>query len=262
MAKLWVNRASKHKVPPAIDTTYKVGEKFLVFREKIFNHQIGKRLGCFIVIEVEMNRKLVYIQLKDNEPSKALGLAKVIKYSALEHTFETFFIDIRKALELFKNDDFSCVSNNLLFFAKVFSIKDQQVVSKEIITARKVEINGLIEQRTLQVISKNTISGDAIVLPERFVLGTKSADGKIFHKARFEVDGHRDSMKHYIVQESQSIQTPTMCPILALAATNSIDAWAVDVPQAYLQSDQSLGQCILKQLFLNLDLHQKKHCDW
>lgn len=80
MAALRVQRALRHNVPPAADNSYGVGDRVLVFREKQVKNRIGEWLEQFSVMDIDMDRKLIHVQIKENENPKAFNLAQVRKY--------------------------------------------------------------------------------------------------------------------------------------------------------------------------------------
>lgn len=123
------------------------------------------------------------------------------------------------------------------------------------VAPRMDEIDGLIKRGTFKIVKGNDIPVDATVLSGRLVLTTKSEHEKRKHKAPFVTGGHRDSMKQYIVHQSQNIQPSTIRLFLALAAANSLDLWTADDRQAYLQFNGSMTRpmCI-KTVVLDFNL--------
>ncbi len=62
------------------------------------------------------------------------------------------------------------------------------------------EVCDLFRRGTFKVILKEELPDRANALTARFFLAIKSnPHGKIKHKARYVIGGHRDRLKHYIV---------------------------------------------------------------
>lgn len=104
MTTLRFNRALRHNVPPAADTVHQVEDQVLLFREKQVNTRIGEWLCPFILKGVDMDRKLVYVQLKEGKTPKAFGRAQVKKYLRPEILAHEFFVDLNHALQPFASD--------------------------------------------------------------------------------------------------------------------------------------------------------------
>lgn len=94
MSKVRLSRALKYAVPPSTDDLPQVGDKVLVWRENIVNNKIGEWLGPYIVDNYGSDRKLVWVQIGDDNPPKPFGLAQVKRYYEPEQIATTFIIEI------------------------------------------------------------------------------------------------------------------------------------------------------------------------
>lgn len=257
MATLRVQRALRHKVPPAADVVHEIGDQVLVYREKQVNNRIGEWLGPFQVKGVDQERKLVYVQDTEEGEPNAFGFAQVKKYLRPQAASEAFFIDLDNALvhfkSIFEDDD----EEDEIFLTEVLKQGDPRCNNKEMLEAKKKEIEGLFKRGTFKVIAVEDIPPDANVLPGRFVLAIKTNDGVVKYKARFVIGGHRDSMKHLIVHISQNIQPVTVRLSVSLASIHDFSVWISDVRQAYLQSKKPLTREIfIKKLLPEFELNK------
>lgn len=98
MVSLRVNRALRHKVPPAADVCYEVGYQVWVFREKQVNNKNGEWLGPYIVKEMDIDQKLIYFQMKGDKLPKTFELAQVKKYLRFEENVNASFLSILEPL--------------------------------------------------------------------------------------------------------------------------------------------------------------------
>ena len=62
MARMKLQRALRHQVPSAADTIFEHGQKVLVWCEMIIANRIGEWVGPLTVVQVDQERKLVYVQ--------------------------------------------------------------------------------------------------------------------------------------------------------------------------------------------------------
>lgn len=91
MVTLRVSRAFQHNVPPATDIIHHVGDQVLMFCEKQVNNRIEDRLSPPIVKGADLDRKLVYVELKEGESPKAFRTAQVERYFRFESVAHAFF---------------------------------------------------------------------------------------------------------------------------------------------------------------------------
>lgn len=237
---LHVNRALRHKVPPAAKIVFEVGDQVLVFREKQVNNRIGEWLGPYIVRGVNMSRKIVYVQLKENDQPKTFGLAQVKKFLWHDDLNIGFVADLGNALRLFSTDN-NNDNESSKFATEVLRKGDPPRINKdEMVAAKKNEVQVLLERETFKVAAKTEIPPDANVLPARFVLDVKIDDGHKVYNARIVNGEHSGFIKNLIVHSSHNIQPATIRLMLFMAAARDFETWTADVRQAYLQSDEPI----------------------
>lgn len=82
MANLRVGRALCYNNPPAADVFYKAANIVLVYRENHVNNRTEECLGSSTVVDVDLDRKLIYVHLKNNGLSEAFNIAQVEKFSS------------------------------------------------------------------------------------------------------------------------------------------------------------------------------------
>lgn len=94
-------------------------------------------------------------------------------------------------------------------------------MSEEMVAAIIDEIDGQRKRGIFKIVKESDNPVDTNILSHRFVLTMKSECEKWKCKAWFVVEGSRDSMRQYIVYQSQTIPPSTIRLILALAAAYS-----------------------------------------
>lgn len=80
------------------------------------------------------------------------------------------------------------------YFTEVLKPNDPRSSSQKFTEAMKVEIDGLMSRGAFKIVESQTLPSDANILGARFVLAIKNvgtAEEK--HKARYVVQGHKDS---------------------------------------------------------------------
>lgn len=137
MAKLRVMRALRHQVPPSSNSVFEVGESVLVFREKQVNNRIGEWLGPYVVKGIDRDRKLIYVQIKENETPKAFGLAQVKPYFTPTHAAHTFFASLRDALAQFSSIRDHTEEKQSTYSTEIVKPDDARANCDEMIEAKK-----------------------------------------------------------------------------------------------------------------------------
>ena len=100
IAKLRVNRALKSKVPQATDTFFEVGQRVLVWRQKVISNRIGEWMGPFVVFGVDRDKNLVFVtDEKACKPPKPFGFAHVKLYNSPAHISRAFFATLPHAFQ-------------------------------------------------------------------------------------------------------------------------------------------------------------------
>ena len=124
---------------------------------------------------------------------------------------------------------------------EIVSSDDPRAKSPEMRRAVMNEVRDLLKQGTFKVMLKEELPDGANALTARFVLAIKSnADSAIKFKARYVIGGHRDQLKHYMVNGAQTLQCSSARLNIALESMCEFDVWSTDVELAYLQSSEPL----------------------
>ena len=98
---------------------------------------------------------------------------------------------------------------------------DPRANSEEMLKAKLDEVSDQLRRGTFKVILKSELPDGANALTARFVLAIKSStDDKIKYKARYVVGGHRDILKNYLVDGSQTLQASSARLLVALACAH------------------------------------------
>lgn len=92
--------------------------------------------------------KLVYVQLKDTESSKAICLAQVKKYVSPNQVAHLFVADVWRTLKTFVldvdiSDDYSILSTEIV------KSRYPGAYEAKMMEAKKIEITGLMDRETL-----------------------------------------------------------------------------------------------------------------
>lgn len=103
MARLRFNRALMHNVPHAADTVFEIGQKVLVWREKVIAIRIGEWLGPFAVTSVDRDKKIVLVSDElAQKPPKSFGFTQLKPYISPPNSSRAFFTDPLHAMEKFR----------------------------------------------------------------------------------------------------------------------------------------------------------------
>lgn len=87
MAKLRVPRALRHNIPNAAGIEYEIGQRVLIWREKMVANRIGEWMGPYVVEGVNREGKQVYVKDVEVGPARPFGLAQVKPYVLPTHMF-------------------------------------------------------------------------------------------------------------------------------------------------------------------------------
>lgn len=88
-----------------------------------------------------------------------------------------------------------------------------------------------------------------------FMLDIKDNYRVVKNKDRLVIGGHRDKMKHIMVNLSKNVQPSTVSIMLAVASMNNLDVWTSYVRQAYLKCKEPMTFPILtKKLVQECDV--------
>ena len=112
------------------------------------------------------------------------------------------------------------------------------------VKSRKKEVIGLIEKGVFIFVSKEEVSESMRIFNSRFVDEIKNADTEsAFEKSRLVMQTYNDSIKHFVLTQSPTIQRVSQRLILCLAAiVFSIKLYFRDVIQAYVQFNIRLNR--------------------
>ena len=79
------------------------------------------------------------------------------------------------------------------------------------------------------MIRKSELPPDGNAHTARFVLAIKSTEeGQVRLKARYEIGGHRNKLKQYIVHGAPPLQASSVRLLLALASAPEFGIWSSD----------------------------------
>ena len=173
---------------------------------------------------------------------------RIKRYYQPEQLSAIFMVDLWNSLRFFespKDDD--------VYMTDIIPNRNVRARFDEMTEAKRQDIMNRLERGTFKVILHENIPRDANVLPGRFVLALKSTEnGKILHKARYDIGSHRDRLKHMMNHSTYTVQPSSIRLLLALAATHGFDVWTSEVRQAYLQSAEPLARGVSPNQFLSL----------
>lgn len=239
MAKVRIDRALHHAVPPAADVTYERNDEVLIWREKLLSNRIGEWVGPYPVDDWDPEKELVFVRDSPVGPCRPFNLAQVKKYLRAKVSSHTFVWNVVKGLR-----DMSHASDTRM--TEVLAPYDPRAKSAEMKKAICDEVEGLMSRGCFKVVKKRHVPRNANVLPCKYVLAIKydETDAQRY-KARFVLGGHRDRRKAFIVHTSQTVQPSSTRLLLANSEMNDFDLWSEDTPQAYTQADEPLARLVI-----------------
>lgn len=128
------------------------------------HYKIGEWLGAYILKGVEINRKLVYVQLNENEPAKAFDLVHVKKYLCLDDVDNAFFVDLGNALRQFTTDNDNGAECSVLATGELRN-GNLRISAEKKMAAKKKKIQDLLKRGTFKVVAKAEITLDVNISP-------------------------------------------------------------------------------------------------
>jgi hypothetical protein len=110
--------------------------------------------------------------------------------------------------------------------------------------SREKELNGLLERKVFEIVSKNNVPQDIRIFNTRFVDEIKNPGTiKAFEKSRLVVQAYNDQEKDLVLTQSPTIQRCSQRLLLCLAACiDETKLYLRDVTQAYVQSTTTLNR--------------------
>lgn len=227
VAERRVVEALTRNIPPAADRVYKLGEEVLVYSE-------AKRewVGPFEVVHV--HGRMITVKNKENSVRKTFNSFQI----------KPFYHEISSNIHFFKSQN-DKMDHEINVTEVIQSHDPRSAYFKDAI---QKEIGGLEKRNTWKVVPKATLPPDANILGGRFVLAIKNGGtSQETWKARFVVQGHKDSMKKSLVHCVSLAKQFSTKIILSIAATMDFKLFTTDVTQAYLQSMELLNRKVFVQ---------------
>lgn len=180
-SELRLRQALLSRLPNASKQDLEIGQEVLVFRE---DEKPIKWTGPFKITRIE--DKQVFVdkagQQVQHSVAQVKPYVKDTQHELVEALFTTMNPMFTKRYE----------SHNV-HLSETLHPRDPRAYSQQFITAKKKEIQGLIDRGTWKVVLKEEVPKDANVLSGRFVLTIKNANTEEeVYKARYVVQVHRD----------------------------------------------------------------------
>lgn len=89
---------------------------------------------------IDMDRKLIYVRIKENENPKAFNLAKVKKYVTTTKNTSSFFNDLNQTLENFSSEGNRKCMETSICATEVINQGDPRAESSEMVNAKERKI--------------------------------------------------------------------------------------------------------------------------
>ena len=111
--------------------------------------------------------------------------------------------------------------------------------------AKAKEVEGINKREIWEIISRDGVPNDAIVLGGRFVLAYKNyGTPEETETARYVAQGHKDKEKGFVVHNVTTLRASSTRILVSVAAIKGFKIFADDVRQAYLQNEHELTRDI------------------
>jgi len=250
IAERRVLTALNRDIPPAADRVYSLGEKVLVYSEKE-----KEWVGTYTVVHI--NGRMITVQ-NDTKKTRHLYNAFQLKPYYPPDTSETDEHGTSPSPP--DNEQNSAVENaalaeiSYILYCKLQRFKARpkhvdcwltEIIEKGdprqkfFAEPKQIELQGLIDRDTWEIVSRSKIPKGANVMGARFVLTIKDEGTENERwKARLVVQGFNDNMKSCIVHDIPILRHFSVKIIVAVAALMGFRLFSTDVTQAYLQSTE------------------------
>ena len=225
-AELRIQRAMKANIPSASDRIIKPGMQLFVYHEKDKRWKSGyvcvRNYGKVILTSDKSGKQFRY-SIEDVIPFQ--DDTQLCLLQTMHSTFKRFRSNTTQDIGITE----TLMPNDKRRNSEIFN------------EAKEKELKGLIARDTWEKVKLSQLPSDANVLNGRFVLSIKNVGSKDeLYKARFVVQGHKDSEKMYLIHNASTLKQSSTRLIASIASTFSFRIFSHDISQAYLQSMDKL----------------------
>lgn len=128
-----------------------------------------------------------------------------------------------------------------------FPVSDSRAASPSSISAVQDNLNGLLSRDVIRLVDRRTFLSKGSHLSGRIIrclmnVGTSAEN----FKARFLVQGHRDSEKAVLLHDSATLRQSSIRLILSVASSFRLSVWALYINQTYTISSPTTRQIFIK----------------
>lgn len=252
MARSKLIKASKLRVPNAVDLEINIGDPILVYRD-----DPGKWVGPYRVIDTD--HKSIYIDWDGRLTVMSIDRCKPYKTESsvspdndnandiVEEAIHDSAKDINDDFDLEKSIWDIATDDQLFseFLVKVLQSNDPRTLQADFIEAKKKEVDGLQKRGTWTKVHKSNIPRNANIVGGRFIntlKNYKSPDE--IAKVRYVAQGFADFLKSMLAHDVTSLRPTSIRLILCIAAVLLLRLFLHDVMQAYLQAKDKLTRAV------------------
>lgn len=138
MSSIQLKRVLHHSVPSASDRAYEPGDKVVEWREKILKNRMREWLGTYLVIPMNLEKKLVYIRDNVTNEEKPFNLTQLKPYWSPEILSHSFLVHASSVVSNFRQ-----LQDDSIYMTEFLDPEDQRAASSEINEAKLKEIRDL-----------------------------------------------------------------------------------------------------------------------